>query len=147
MNYDYIITTGCFNFLHKSRISFLTELKSHCNKLIIGIYDNDSTYHLKGIQEIEQLYTRKRNIEPYADDVFIINNYNPSNSINSYIDNYLHVNNICYMCRNDKFDFIGKNQIYKNIDIKFICYQSHIEESKKWDTDYKLWKSGIINTI
>ncbi|MBW2697077.1 MAG: D-glycero-beta-D-manno-heptose-7-phosphate kinase [Deltaproteobacteria bacterium] len=41
-------TNGCFDLLHPGHISLLTEAKSHCDRLIVGLNSDESVKRLKG---------------------------------------------------------------------------------------------------
>ena len=56
--YEYIFTIGCFDRLHKGHIKLLKQLKSECNKLIIGIHYNYSIDQIKKITDIQPLDER-----------------------------------------------------------------------------------------
>lgn len=83
--FDYVFTIGCFDKLHKGHIKLLNSMKEQSKKLIIGIHDNESIKIIKKITDIDTIDVRKKNIEKYAFDIFIINDINPINSIKEYI--------------------------------------------------------------
>jgi cytidyltransferase-like protein len=83
--YEYIFTIGCFDRLHKGHITLLKQLKSECNKLIIGIHDNYSIEQIKKITDIQPLDERIKNIGEYAFDIFVIDNKDPTDKIKEYI--------------------------------------------------------------
>lgn len=87
--YEYIFTIGCFDRLHNGHIKLLESLKSKCKKLIVGLHDNKSIEKLKSVNDIQELDIRKKNVEKYAFDVFIINDIDPTDSIKKYVkDNF-----------------------------------------------------------
>ena len=90
--FEFIFTIGCFDKLHKGHIKLLNSMKEQCKKLIIGIHDNDSIQKIKNITDIDPLDNRKKNIEKYAFDIFVINNIDPTNAIKEYISkNFLNL--------------------------------------------------------
>lgn len=85
--YDCILTISCFDKIHKDHINLLENIKNKSKKIIIGLYDNSSIKKIKNITNIDSYDNRKKNLEKYADDIFIINNINPTEDIKQYILN------------------------------------------------------------
>lgn len=83
--FEYIFTIGCFNKFHKGHVKLLESMKKNTEKLIIGLYDNDSIEKLKNISDIDNYENRKKNLEKYAYDVFMIDDVDPTNAIKEYI--------------------------------------------------------------
>jgi hypothetical protein len=84
--YDYIFTIGYFDRSHKRDIALLKKLTSTCNKLIIGIYEDDSSIEKATTPtDLQSLEMRKKNIEQYADDMFVINSVDPTDAIKEYL--------------------------------------------------------------
>lgn len=84
--YEYIFTIGCFDKLHKGHIKFLKNIKSLCNKLIIGIHNDDSVKQLKNTNDVDLLNNRINNIKKYATDIFIITKTDPTDEFKNYIN-------------------------------------------------------------
>ena len=82
---DYIFTIGCFDKMHKGHIKLLESMKKHTKKIIIGLHDDDSIKKLKKIYDVDSFYNRKKNLEKYAHDIFIINDIDPTNCLQEYI--------------------------------------------------------------
>ncbi len=83
--YDCVLTIGCFDKIHKDHINLLENIKNKSKKIIIGLYDNSSINKLKNITNIDSYDNRKKNLENYAHDIFIINNIDPTDAIQQYI--------------------------------------------------------------
>jgi cytidyltransferase-like protein len=85
--FEYIFTIGCFDKLHKGHIKLLEYMQKHTEKIIVGLYDNNSIKKLKNITDIDSYDNRKNNLEKYAYDVFKINDTDPTKAIQEYILN------------------------------------------------------------
>ena len=108
--FENIITVGCFDTLHKEHINFLENIKGMSKKIIVGLHDNNI---------INSYESRKKSLEKYVDDTFIINNEDPSKIIQGYILKHL---------------FEEKNKIHIG---------SSVTNTKIIDNDYK---GGIVFT-
>ena len=84
--FEYIFTIGCFDKLHKGHILMLEKIASQCEKLIIGIYNNKSIQKKKNITDIQNIEIRKKNLKPYAFDIFEINDLDPTCTMKEYIE-------------------------------------------------------------
>ncbi len=91
--YEYIFSIGCFDKLHCGHIKLLEDLKSKCNKLILGIHDNNSIQIIKNITNIQELSIRKENLQKYAYDIFEIYDADPTDAIKNYIETHNIQNN------------------------------------------------------
>tara|TARA_Y100000992_G_scaffold247959_1_gene179511 strand:+ start:1501 stop:3555 length:2055 start_codon:yes stop_codon:yes gene_type:complete len=85
--FDYVFTIGCFDKLHKGHIKLLESMKQHSNKIIVGLHDNNSINKLKNISDIDSYDNRKKNLEKYVYDVFMIDDVDPTKAIQEYITN------------------------------------------------------------
>ena len=90
---DYIFTIGCFDKLHKGHINLLETIRKNSKKFIIGLHDNNSISKIKNITNIDPYDIRKKNLEKYADDIFIIDNVDPTQAIKEYITNNFNEDN------------------------------------------------------
>jgi cytidyltransferase-like protein len=132
--FEFIFTIGCFDKLHKGHIKLLNSMKEQCKKLIIGIHDNDSIQKIKNITDIDPLDNRKKNIEKYAFDIFVINNIDPTNAIKEYISkNFLkeldNFNTIIYNSSNKKsFDYDNFELYGVNLNEYLNKYKSQCHE-------------------
>ena len=91
--YDFVLTIGCFDQFHYGHINILKKLKKQCNRLIIGIHDNESISKIKNISNIQSFNDRKKNVLEYADEIFEIFNADPTECTKSFINSRL-INNI-----------------------------------------------------
>lgn len=87
--FQYIFTIGCFDKFHKGHIKLLEIMKKKTEQLIIGLHDNSSINKLKNITDIDSYDDRKKNLEKYADDIFIINDVDPTKYIQEYISKHI----------------------------------------------------------
>ena len=88
--FDYIFTIGCFDKFHKGHINLLESMKKETEKIIVGLHDNNSIKKLKNITDIDSYDSRKKILENYAFDIFMINDVDPTKAIQKYImDNLL----------------------------------------------------------
>jgi len=144
--FDYIITIGCFDKLHKGHIKLLNTIKSQCKKLIIGIHDNSSITKIKNIKDIQDFSIRKNNIKEYAYDIFDIYDSNPTQYIKDYIEKHkLYLEkNICYMRADDNLNFPGKKYISSIMPIIYIPYTKNISSTNLRD---KTSKIGTLNYL
>ena len=85
--FDYIFTIGCFDKLHKGHIKLLESMKKHSKKIIVGLHDNNSISKIKNISDIDSYDNRKKNLEKYVYDVFMIDDVDPTKAIQEYISN------------------------------------------------------------
>ncbi len=90
--FEYIFTVGCFNKIHNGHINLLKSMKEQSEKIIIGLYNNDSITKLKNITNIDSYDIRKKNVEMYAHDIFMIDEIDPTKSIQEYILNHFNHN-------------------------------------------------------
>ena len=105
--FEYIFTIGYFDTLHKGHIRLLEKLNSKCNKLIIGIHNTDS---IEKKTDIQTLDVRKKNIEKYAFDIFVINSLDPTETIMNYIKNNSILNDSLDNTKNlDNFDYYNES--------------------------------------
>lgn len=84
--FEYIFTIGCFDKFHKGHIKLLKNMKEKTEKIIIGLHDNNSISKIKNITDIDSFDNRKKNLEKYAYDVFIIDDVDPTNAIKEYLN-------------------------------------------------------------
>ena len=87
--FEYIFTIGCFNKFNKNHINLLKDMKKHTEKIIVGLYDNNIIEKLKNITDIDSFESRKKNLEKYTYDIFIITNENPAIDIQKYISKHI----------------------------------------------------------
>lgn len=85
--FDYIFTIGCFDKLHKGHIKLLESMKKKSKKIIVGLHDNNSISKIKNISDIDSYDNRKKNLEKYVYDVFMIDDVDPTKAIQEYISN------------------------------------------------------------
>jgi tellurite methyltransferase len=90
--FEYIFTIGCFDKLHKGHIKLLESIKKQAEKIIIGLHDNNSIEKIKNISDIDCYDNRKKNLEKYAHDIFMINDVDPTKSIQEYISKHFNKN-------------------------------------------------------
>ena len=83
--FEYIFTIGCFDKFHKGHIKLLESMKEKSSKIIIGLHDNSSIGKIKLITDIDSYESRKKNLQKYAYDIFMIDNPDPTKSIQEYI--------------------------------------------------------------
>jgi cytidyltransferase-like protein len=83
--FEYIFTIGCFDKFHKGHIKLLESMKEKTSKIIIGLHDNSSISKIKLISDIDSYESRKKNLQKYAYDIFMIDNPDPTKSIQEYI--------------------------------------------------------------
>ena len=95
--FEYIFTFGCFDKFHEGHIELFKSIQNQCEKIIVGLYNNDNITKLKNITNVDSYDIRKKNVERYADDIFMIDEIDPVKSIEEYIskrfnDNILPLN-------------------------------------------------------
>lgn len=83
--FEYIFTIGCFDKLHKGHIKLLENIQKYTKKIIVGLHDNNSIEKLKNISDIDSYVNRKKNLEKYASDIFMINDVDPTKAMQEYI--------------------------------------------------------------
>jgi len=83
--FEYIFTIGCFDKLHKGHIKLLENIQKYTKKIIVGLHDNNSIEKLKNISDIDSYVNRKKNLEKYAFDIFMINDVDPTKAMQEYI--------------------------------------------------------------
>ena len=88
MVFEYIFTIGCFDKFHKGHITLLESMQKRGEKIIIGLHDNNSIKKLKKITDIDSYDERKKNLEKYAYDIFMINNVDPTQAMQEYISKH-----------------------------------------------------------
>lgn len=112
--FEYIFTIGCFDKFHKGHIKLLENMKIRGEKIIVGLHDNSSINKLKNVTDIDLYESRKKNLEKYADDIFIINDVDPTKAIHEYISK------LYYKDINE----INNTVIYENYIINKLDYDS-----------------------
>ena len=140
--FEYIFTIGCFNNFDNEHINLLENIKKHTEKIIVGLYDNNIIEKLKNTIDIDSFENRKKNLEKYTYDIFIITNENPVIDIQKYISK--HFNQIDEI----KNSFIDKN----NDKIKLIYDNFHLygasgkylsdKVTKKYNNNITILKIG-----
>jgi len=110
---EYIFTIGCFDKLHKGHIKLLESMQQHTEKIIVGLHDNNSIEKIKNVSDVDSYDNRKKNLEKYVYDIFIINDIDPTNAIKEYITNNFTEN---YEIKN--------TNILKNTDIGIFDYDN-----------------------
>ena len=120
--FEYILTIGCFDKLHKGDIKLLEGIRKKGEKLIIGLHDNESIRKIKNISDVDSYDTRRKNLEKYAYDIFIIDDVDPTSALQKYIwDNFnienIDINKTCFIdCKNEiNFDYNTKTKIFRNL--------------------------------
>tara|TARA_X000001036_G_scaffold150423_1_gene142891 strand:+ start:50845 stop:52392 length:1548 start_codon:yes stop_codon:yes gene_type:complete len=94
--FEYIFTIGCFDKLHKGHIKLLEGMQKQTKRIIIGLHDNNSIEKLKNISDIDSYDNRKKNLEKYAYDIFMINDVDPTKAIQEYISTHFADTSINY---------------------------------------------------
>jgi len=90
--FEYIFTIGCFDKFDKDHIKLLKNMKEQTEKIIIGL-PNNGICKLKNITTIVDSYeTRKKNLEMYADDIFMIDETDPIKSLQEYLRTHFNHN-------------------------------------------------------
>ena len=105
--FEYIFTIGCFDKFHKGHIKLLESMKKETNKIIVGIYTNKIISIKKNISDVYSYDSRKKCVEEYSYDTFMIDDVDPTKAIQEYILN--HITN-----KFNKVDEISKSLIYQN---------------------------------
>ena len=111
--FEYVFTIGCFDKFHKGHIKVLKGIQKHTEKIIVGLYDNNSIEKLKNISDINSYDNRKKNLEKYASDIFMINDEDPTKAIREYIQKNF-----------SEVDEIKNINILKNTDIGIFDYNN-----------------------
>lgn len=149
---DYIFTIGCFDKLHKGHINLLETIRQKCTNLIIGLHDNESISKIKKIKNIDAIDAydiRKKNLKKYADDIFIIDNVDPTKAIKEYILHNLgddkYNPNWCFYRADDNKNFPSINYIKTVMPIKFLPYTNGISSTNlRSQTNNKM---GLMNFL
>lgn len=128
--YQYILTVGCFDRLHKGHINILSKMKTMGNRLVLGIHDNESTQKLKNTSDIQPLHVREKNVRKYADDVFHIKDTDPTNDLKRYLKSNPEIQNVCFVRADDNIDFPGKSFVQSKMPITFLPYTRGISATK-----------------
>ena len=85
MVFEYIFTIGCFDKFHKDHITLLESMQKKSEKIIIGLYDNNSIKKLKNIIDIDSYDERKKKLEKYAYDIFMVDDVDSTRAMQEYI--------------------------------------------------------------
>lgn len=104
--FEYIFTIGCFDKFHKGHIKLLENMKEKTEKIIIGIHNDDSVNKLKNTTDIDSIDIRKKNLQKYAHDIFVIDDVDPTNAIKQYISEHFNknINNNIILKNNDNIN-------------------------------------------
>ena len=111
--FEYIFTIGCFDKLHKGHIKLLECMQKQTEKIIVGLHDNNSIEKIKNISDIDSYDNRKKNLEKYAYDIFMINDVDPTKAIQEYL-----------LKNFTELDEIKNINILKNTDISNLDYNN-----------------------
>jgi cytidyltransferase-like protein len=83
--FEYIFTIGCFDKFHKGHIKLLKSMKRKTDKIIVGIYTNRIISLKKKTSDVYSYDSRKKCVEEYSYDTFMIDDVDPTNAIVEYI--------------------------------------------------------------
>lgn len=136
--YECIFTIGCFDKFHKGHLKLLTTMREQCEKLIVGIHDNESIKKLKNITDIYPLEQRVKHVKKYADDIFEINNVDPTETIQKYISDKFN---------NDLSSILIGTSITNQKIIKNITHEGELYFSQENTKKYKYNKQNTTLVI
>ena len=116
--FDYIFTIGCFDKFHKGHIKLLESMKKKTDKIIVGIYSNKIIEKKKNTKDIYSYESRKKCVEKYAYDTFMINDIDPTKTIQEYISNNFNQDLLSIEIGSSEF----KNKVIKNDYTGNLCF-------------------------
>lgn len=142
----YIFTIGCFDKLHFAHERLLNYLAQNCEKLVVGLRSDACVTKRKNITDIQPATTRKSNIMIYASHVYIIDQLDPTNETNAFINEWLpdvDRTTAMFVRGDDCIEFPGRDYISSIMDIQFIKYTESISSTFLRSN----YKSAILNRV
>ncbi len=112
---EYIIMISSFDKIHNGHIKFLESMKEKSRKIILGIY-NDDILANKNKNILQTSKIRIDILKEYVDDIFIINNSDPTDCFKKFIvQKFNHIANLNKISIGSSYK---NNKIIKKLDYK-----------------------------
>ena len=129
--YDYALTCGVFDVLHKGHVNLLSEMQLRSDNLIVMIHDDLSTFFNKGRFTIQRLTHRIDNLKELYPSCKIYPVYTPNPDFKRVIAQQS--GNGVFLRGDDWQDFPSKDQI--GIDIEYIPYTKDISTTQIYESN------------
>ena len=141
------LTVGCFDFFHRGHAILLKRLSSSCDKLVVGVHDDESIFLNKNVQTTDRAMKRFATVQLTLrpqDEAFIIHAQDPSpywvggedsrgRAVRSMLAKLRAEGwvNFEYKRGDDMLDFPGRKALEKEgVTIKFLPYTQGVSSSK-----------------
>lgn len=125
------ITVGCFDLFHYGHNNIFEKMKNLADEIHVGIHDDESIFENKKFYTEENLKTRWSKIDPMVDKLFLVDEADPSSTLEKIIiQNQKKGYEMCYVRGDDWSDFPGRKLVESyGIPIILIPYTKGISST------------------
>ncbi|RUS71299.1 hypothetical protein EGW08_020942 [Elysia chlorotica] len=139
-----VYTVGCFDLFHHGHIALLQRMRKFGKKVVVGVHDSRSIYHLKNRVPIDSTLTRMRNVKQFADEasipcfkcifnliyVFCVAGTDPTPFLDFIFDKENQKENAIYIRGNDMPQFPARHLCESLMTVKLLPYTQGVSSTK-----------------
>ncbi|KAK3725566.1 hypothetical protein RRG08_042985 [Elysia crispata] len=105
-------------------------MRTFGKKVIVGVHDSRSIYHLKNRVPIDSTLTRMRNVKQFADEVFCVAGTDPTPFLEFIFDKQNRKENAVYIRGNDMPQFPARHLCESLMTVKLLPYTQGVSSTK-----------------
>eukprot|EP00030_Apusomonadida_sp_AF-17_P005837 a676390_54.p1 GENE.a676390_54~~a676390_54.p1 ORF type:complete len:469 (-),score=175.85 a676390_54:145-1524(-) len=126
--YEVAYSVGCFDLFHDGHIRLLLNMRELASRVVVGVHDDESIYHLKNRYPMDNTVKRMRNVKAFADVVWCVPSTNPTPYLDCIIDRST-AKRACYIRGNDMPNFPGRELVEKLVTIELLPYTEGVSST------------------
>lgn len=126
-----VFTAAIMDMFHEGHANLINEMKKRGNHVIVILHDDYSCYRIKGRFPVQPLELRKKNVEHFADEVWVTYETDPADQFAKVLECYPDAE---FVRGNDNMTPPGKWLLSKHGTAQhYIPYTKSISSSKRRD--------------
>eukprot|EP00300_Choanocystis_sp_HF-7_P002417 c11840_g1_i1.p1 GENE.c11840_g1_i1~~c11840_g1_i1.p1 ORF type:complete len:335 (-),score=62.64 c11840_g1_i1:170-1174(-) len=126
--YSVAYTVGCFDLFHDGHIKLLLSMRDVADRIVVGVHDDESIFHLKNRYPMDNTVKRMRNVKEFADVVWCVPSTNPTPYLDCIIDRSTAAR-ACYLRGNDMPNFPGRELVEKLVKVVLLPYTEGVSST------------------
>ncbi|GFN92272.1 bifunctional protein hlde, partial [Plakobranchus ocellatus] len=126
---EYVYTVGCFDLFHHGHVMLMRRMRQYGKKVIVGVHDSRSIYHLKHRVPMDSTMTRMRNVKQYADEVFCVAGTDPTPYLDFIFDRRNRKESAIYIRGDDMPQFPARHLCEDLMTVKLLPYTEGVSST------------------